>query len=144
MTVFKSMQINATGLNLERLKLDTISTNIANANTTRTENGEAYRRKVVVFRERLSAETDRQSGLASVRSEGVSVVEIAEDQSDFRLEYSPEHPDADENGYVRLPNVNMVDEMIDLIRTQRTYEANVTALNTSKSILKKALEISKD
>ncbi|MDY0256552.1 flagellar basal body rod protein FlgC [Gudongella oleilytica] len=144
MTVFKSMQINATGLNLERLKLDTISTNIANANTTRTENGEAYRRKVVVFRERLSAETDRQSGLASVRSEGVSVVGIAEDQSDFRLEYSPEHPDADENGYVRLPNVNMVDEMIDLIRTQRTYEANVTALNTSKSILKKALEISKD
>ncbi|HMM68969.1 MAG TPA: flagellar basal body rod protein FlgC [Gudongella oleilytica] len=144
MTVFKSMQINATGLNLERLKLDTISTNIANANTTRTENGEAYRRKVVVFRERLSAETDRQSGLASVRSEGVSVVEIAEDQSDFRLEYSPGHPDADENGYVRLPNVNMVDEMIDLIRTQRTYEANVTALNTSKSILKKALEISKD
>ena len=144
MTVFKSMQINASGLNLERLKLDTISTNIANANTTRTENGEAYRRKVVVFRERLSAETDRQSGLASVRSEGVSVVGIAEDQSDFRLEYSPEHPDADENGYVRLPNVNMVDEMIDLIRTQRTYEANVTALNTSKSILKKALEISKD
>lgn len=144
MTVFKSMQINATGLNLERLKLDTISTNIANANTTRTENGEAYRRKVVVFRERLSAETDRQSGLASVRSEGVNVVGIAEDQSDFRLEYSPEHPDADENGYVRLPNVNMVDEMIDLIRTQRTYEANVTALNTSKSILKKALEISKD
>jgi len=144
MTVFKSMQINATGLNLERLKLDTISTNIANANTTRTENGEAYRRKVVLFRERLSAETDRQSGLASVRSEGVSVVGIAEDQSDFRLEYSPEHPDADENGYVRLPNVNMVDEMIDLIRTQRTYEANVTALNTSKSILKKALEISKD
>ncbi len=144
MTVFKSMQINASGLNLERLKLDTISTNIANANTTRTENGEAYRRKVVLFRERLSAETDRQSGLASVRSEGVSVVGIAEDQSDFRLEYSPEHPDADENGYVRLPNVNMVDEMIDLIRTQRTYEANVTALNTSKSILKKALEISKD
>jgi len=144
MTVFKSMQINASGLNLERLKLDTISTNIANANTTRTENGEAYRRKVVVFRERLSAETDRQSGLASVRSEGVNVVGIAEDQSDFRLEYSPEHPDADENGYVRLPNVNMVDEMIDLIRTQRTYEANVTALNTSKSILKKALEISKD
>lgn len=144
MTVFKSMQINASGLNLERLKLDTISTNIANANTTRTENGEAYRRKVVVFREKLSAETDRQSGLTSVRSKGVRVVGIAEDQSDLGLEYSPEHPDADENGYVRLPNVNMVDEMIDLIRTQRTYEANVTALNTSKSILKKALEISKD
>lgn len=144
MTVFKSMQINASGLNLERLKLDTISTNIANANTTRTEDGEAYRRKVVIFRERLSAETNRLNGLKDIKSKGVKVLGVREDQSDFRIEYDPEHPDADENGYVTLPNVNMVDEMIDLIRTQRTYEANVTALNTSKSILKKALEISKD
>lgn len=144
MTVFKSMQINASGLNLERLKLDTISTNIANANTTRTEDGEAYRRKVVIFRERLSAETNRLNGLKDIKGKGVKVLGVREDQSDFRIEYDPEHPDADENGYVTLPNVNMVDEMIDLIRTQRTYEANVTALNTSKSILKKALEISKD
>lgn len=144
MTVFKSMQINASGLNLERLKLDTISTNIANANTTRTEDGEAYRRKVVIFGERLSAETNKINGLTSIKSKGVKVLGIREDQSDFRIEFNPEHPDADENGYVTLPNVNMVDEMIDLIKTQRTYEANVTALNTSKSILKKALEISKD
>lgn len=144
MTVFKSMQINASGLNLERLKLDTISTNIANANTTRTEDGEAYRRKVVVFGEKLTRETNRLNGLAKISSGGVRVEGIIEDNSDFRIEYNPEHPDADENGYVTLPNVNMADEMIDLIKTQRTYEANVTALNTSKSILKKALEISKD
>ena len=71
-------------------------------------------------------------------------MESGEDNSEFRVEYQPEHPDADENGYVTYSNVNMVDEMIELIRAQRSYEANVTALNTSKSILKKALEISKD
>lgn len=138
------MQINASGLNLERLKLDTISTNIANANTTRTEDGEAYRRKVVQFRENLAVERNRINGLGSVKSQGVRVVGVGEDNSELRIEYQPEHPDADENGYVTYSNVNMVDEMIDLIRTQRSYEANVTALNTSKSILKKALEISKD
>ena len=77
-------------------------------------------------------------------SQGVTVTGIGEAASDFRLEYDPNHPDADEDGYVSMPNINMLDEMIDLIKTQRSYEANVTALNTSKSILKKALEISKD
>lgn len=144
MTIFRSMQINASGLNLERLKLDTISTNIANANTTRTEDGEAYRRKVVQFRENLAVERNRISGLGEVRSQGVRVVGVGEDNSEFRVEYHPQHPDADENGYVTYSNVNMVDEMIELIRAQRSYEANVTALNASKSILKKALEISKD
>ena len=143
MSVFKSMQINASGLSLERLKLDTISTNMANINTTRTENGDPYRRKVVLFRENLVREMKKGQGIPRVKSEGVQVTGVAEDQSEFKLEYNPNHPDADENGYVRLPNVNMVDEMIDLINTQRTYEANITALNTSKSILKKALEISK-
>ncbi len=143
MTVFKSMQISASGLSLERLKLDTISTNIANVNTTRTENGEAYRRKVVLFRENLSNEIARLKQGGGVRSSGVIVTGVAEDNSEFKVEYNPEHPDADENGYVILPNVNMVDEMIDLIKTQRTYDANVTALNASKSMLKKALEISK-
>ena len=143
MSVFKSMQINAGGLSLERLKLDTISTNIANINTTRTENGGPYRRKVVLFRENLVQEMNKNQGLPRIKSEGVTVMGVGEDPSAFKAEYSPNHPDADENGYVRLPNVNMVDEMIDLINTQRTYEANITALNTSKSILKKALEISK-
>lgn len=144
MSVFRAMQINASGLSLERFKLDTISTNIANVNTTRTQSGEPYRRKVVVFRENLVKETSKWEGTGALRSEGVKVVGIREDEAEFHLEHNPQHPDADEMGYVRMPNVNMVDEMIDLIKTQRTYEANVTALNTSKSILKKALEITKD
>ncbi|MDY0235507.1 MAG: flagellar basal body rod protein FlgC [Gudongella sp.] len=144
MSVFKSMQINTSGLNLERLKLDVISTNIANVNTTRTEDGGPYKRKIVLFKENLVNETNRLSGANGMSSEGVKVTGIGEDVSEFRMEYDPSHPDADENGYVAMPNINMVDEMIELIKTQRTYEANVTALNTSKSILKKALEISKD
>ena len=144
MSVFKSMQINSSGLNLERLKLDVISTNITNVNTSRTEDGGPYKRKVVLFTENLVNETNRLNGLNRTTSEGVRVTGIGEDESDFRMEYDPSHPDADENGYVTMPNVNMVDEMIDLIKTQRSYEANITAFNTSKSILKKALEISKD
>lgn len=144
MSIFKSMQINTSGLNLERLKLDTISTNITNVNTSRTEDGGPYRRKLVLFTENLVNETTKLKGTMGPSSHGVKVTGIGEDASDFRLEYDPNHPDADEDGYVSMPNINMLDEMIDLIKTQRSYEANVTALNTSKSILKKALEISKD
>lgn len=143
------MQINASGLNLERLKIDTISTNIANVNTTRTEDGGPYRRKIVDFRENLVTERNKLNNGSNLsvfnkeESLGVNVVGIREDNSELRIEYNPSHPDADESGYVTYSNVNMVDEMIDLIKAQRTYEANVTALNTSKSILKKALEITK-
>ncbi|TJX66275.1 flagellar basal body rod protein FlgC [Soehngenia saccharolytica] len=143
MSIFKSMQINASGLSLERLKMDIISTNIANINTTRTENGEAYRRKVVTFSENLEKEINRTTGTAKKVSSGVKVDGIEEDQSELRLVYDPTHPDADENGYVQMPNVNMVDEMVALINTQRAYEANVTCLNANKAILKKALDISK-
>lgn len=170
MSIFRAMQINTSGLNLDRLKLDTISTNITNINTTRTAEGGPYKRKVVVFTENLENEKNRLRLLSTENasnnrsiinkvnilneksilnkgngsnSEGVKVVGIGEDNSESRIEYDPSHPDADENGYVEMPNVNMVDEMIDLIKTLRSYEANVTALNTSKSILKKALEITK-
>jgi flagellar basal-body rod protein FlgC len=143
MSVFKSLQINASGLSLERLKMDIISTNIANMNTTRTENGEAYRRKIVTFSENLEKEIDRTSGIRKNVSSGVKVDGIEEDESEFRIVYDPAHPDADENGYVQMPNVNLVDEMVALINTQRAYEANVTCLNANKAILKKALEISK-
>ena len=143
MSIFNSMQINASGLSLERLKMDTISTNIANVNTTRTEEGGPYRRKEVLFQENLVNEKNRLTGKNEDRSLGVKVIGIEEDTDNLKVVYNPEHPDADAEGYVTMPNVNMVDEMIALINTQRTYEANVTALNTSKSILKKALEISK-
>jgi flagellar basal-body rod protein FlgC len=137
------MQINASGLTLERLKMDTISTNIANVNTTRTEEGGPYRRKEILFQENLVNEKNKLTGKNEDRSLGVKVIGIEEDTDNLKVVYNPEHPDADAEGYVLMPNVNMVDEMIALINTQRTYEANVTALNTSKSILKKALEISK-
>lgn len=143
MSVFRSMQISASGLSLERLKMDVISTNIANINTTRGADGQPYRRKVVTFSENLEKEINRINGISRKVSSGVKVDEILEDDSEFRLIYDPTHPDSDENGYVQMPNINMVDEMISLINTQRAYEANVTTLNANKAILKKALEISK-
>lgn len=141
MSVFNSMKISASGLTLERLKMDTISTNIANINTTRTEDGGPYLKKEVVFQESLRRA--RQDNFLVRRSSGVRVTGIVQDEENLKVIYDPDHPDADENGYVTMPNVNMVDEMIALLNTQRTYEANVTALNASKSMLKKALEISK-
>ena len=143
MSVFNSMQINSSGLTLERLKMDTISTNIANINTTRTAEGGPYKRKEVLFQESLINEKSKFTGLIEKKSVGVKVTGIAEDNENLKMVYDPSHPDADEEGYVMMSNVNMVDEMIALINTQRSYEANVTALNTSKSMLKKALEISK-
>jgi len=143
MSVFNSMQISASGLTLERLKMDTISTNIANVNTTRTEEGGPYLKKEVVFEENLVDEKNKLTGKLERGSMGVKVVGIEDNQDNIKLVYNPDHPDADENGYVTMPNVNMVDEMIALINAQRSYDANVTALNASKSMLKKALEISK-
>lgn len=137
------MQINASGLTLERLKMDTISSNIANVNTTRTEEGGPYLRKEVVFEEDLKTEISKFTNRMEKKSSGVKVVGITQTEENIEMVYNPSHPDANEEGYVMMPNVNMVDEMINLINTQRAYEANVTALNTSKSILKKALEISK-
>lgn len=150
MSIFNSMKINASGLNLERLKMDVISTNMANVNTTRTEDGGPYLKKEVLFTESLSSarnsmrKTDAGKNIFGRRmSDGVRVVGIGENEEGLREVYDPEHPDSDAEGYVRFPNVNMVDEMVSLINVQRTYEANVTALTTSKNILKKALEISK-
>src|SRR5690606_2423192 len=128
MSVFSSMQINASGLSLERLKMDTISTNIANINTTRTEDGGPYLRKEVVFEENLKTMKNKLNGRNEKKSMGVKVTGIVDVNEDLKVVYDPMHPDADEDGYVLMPNVNMVDEMIALINTQRTYEANVTAL----------------
>lgn len=133
MSVFNSMNISATGLTLERMKLDTISSNIANVNTTRTEEGGPYKRKEVVFEEIVKDQM----------SMGVKVTKISQDEGNFTRVYNPEHPDADAEGYVLMPNVNLLDEMVGLIEAQRTYEANATALKASKGMLNKALEISK-
>jgi flagellar basal-body rod protein FlgC len=143
MSVFNSMKINASGLTLERLKLDTISSNIANVNTTRTEDGGPYQRKEVVFSEMVEKEFNKATKKMESRSAGVKVTAIAEDPENLKRVYDPTHPDADGEGYVLMPNVNLLDEMVSLMEAQRTYEANATALKASKAMLNKAIEISK-
>ncbi|MFA6940977.1 MAG: flagellar basal body rod protein FlgC [Clostridiaceae bacterium] len=135
-SAFKSLRISSSGLSAERLRMDTISSNIANANTTRGENGEPYRRKVAVFQENLDQASNNGNKLL-----GVKAVGIEEDTSPFQKEYDPTNPDADKDGYVSMPNVNVLNEMADLITATRAYEANVTAMNSEKSMFLKALEI---
>lgn len=141
MSIFDSMRINSSGLSLERLKLDTISSNIANVNTTRTEEGGPYQKKTVVFEESLMQKSSDLAGSINQKSFGVRATGI-ESSDEVVIEYNPTHPDADEFGYVNKSNVNMADEMVEMMNTIRTYEANVTATNASKNMLSKALEIS--
>lgn len=138
---FKSMRISSSGLAAERLRMDTIASNIVNAETTRGENGEPYRRKVAVFKENLQNELDKSSGQSQKNIMGVKAVKIVEDQSALRRVYNPSHPDADEEGYVSMPNVNILNEMADLMVATRAYEANVTVINEEKSMFMKSLEI---
>jgi flagellar basal-body rod protein FlgC len=139
------MNISATGLTAERLRMDTIAKNIANANTTRTANGSPYRRQVVVFKTKENTNPfSRFLTNASQRhasSVGVEVVGIKNDSSPLKKVYDPGHPDADQEGYVMMPNVDIVTEMTNMISASRGYEANVTALNATKSMALKALEI---
>lgn len=149
MNISNSFQISASGLTAQRLRMDVISSNIANAETTRAkvENGESvpYRRKVVVMSpSETSFEQALQSAMGtSSKGSGVKVTGIQEDNSEFKLVYNPTHPDANSNGYVSMPNVDMAKEMIDMLVASRSYEANITALNATKSMIMKALEIGK-
>ncbi|PUU94666.1 flagellar basal body rod protein FlgC [Halanaerobium sp.] len=142
--MFKGIDISASGLTAQRLRMDTISSNIANAETTRDEDGNTYRRKIPIFKEKL--ENQMGSGLGSTaggfESAGVEISEISEDQSPFRLEYRPEHPDANEEGYVELPNVSVMTEMVNMIDASRAYEANIQAISNYKSMANSALNIS--
>ncbi|WP_373762696.1 flagellar basal body rod protein FlgC [Jeotgalibaca porci] len=140
MAVFDALHISSSGLSLERLKLDTISTNIANVNTTRTEEGGPYQRKTVVFQEALK-NSSHQLNLNNQKSFGVRTTEIATDET-VVMTYDPSHPDANAEGYVASSNVNMADEMVNMMNTIRAYEANATALEASKDMLKQALLIS--
>lgn len=136
MSVFDGLTINASGLALERLKLDTISTNIANVNTNQTEDSEAYKKKSILFSENLKTV---QGGK---KNYGVKVTGIQTDET-LKLTYDPTNPAADEDGYLEQSNVDIADEMVAMIQAVRTYEANVSASEMNKTILKKALEISK-
>ncbi len=141
MGFFNSLDISASGLTAQRLRLDVISNNIANVNTTRTEDGNPFQRERVVFQERKT-NTSSEYG-SREKPAGVKVVTIEKDTSPLKLVYDPTHPDADERGYVSLPNINIVTEMVDMISATRSYEANATAINSAKDMLNKALEISK-
>ena len=148
MSFLSSFDISASGLTAERQRLDIAAENLSNTNTTRTESGGPYRRKMVVLQEvpSTSFRTRFNSLLyksASAAKGGVIVTEIIEDQRDLNPVYDPDHPDADENGYVMMPNVDPVKETIDGMSATRSYEANITAFNAIKLMAQKALEIGK-
>ncbi len=144
MSIFGAIDVAASGMTAERLRLDVISNNIANVNTTRTADGGPYRRQFVVFEPRQGdASSFSQVMSGQLQLNGVRVSGIRKDDSPLRMVYEPGHPDADAEGYVRMPNINIVTEMVDMMTASRAYEANVTSVNVAKSMMLKALEIGK-
>lgn len=155
MAFLSSIDIIGSGFTAQHLRMDVISENVTNMNTTRTADGEtgAYRRKVVVFqaeegrnsfREALAAARNGQvSNRSGIRTAGVRVVGIEEDPSDFKLKYDPDDPDANEDGYVEMPNVDLVKEITDGMAASQAFSANVTAFNLLKTVISKGLEIGK-
>lgn len=145
MSAFGAMDISASGMTAQRIRTDIIAQNIANVNSTRDGEGNVYRRRTVVFEEKPSNTfKDYLSVASSSIGNGVKVSQIVEDtETPMTMVYDPSHPDADEDGYVYYPNVNTVTEMTNLIDASRSYEANVTAFNATKSMTLQALEIGK-
>ena len=151
MAFLSTINIIGSGITAQHLRLDVISENVTNINTTRTEEGGPYRRKVVVFEAMDGRESFRdvmaraRSGMVSNAGQentgGVRVVEIAEDPTDFKLKYDPTDPDANEDGYVELPNVDLVKEITDAMAASQSYSANVTTFNVLKSVISSGLEI---
>ena len=143
MDFFSSMRVSASGLDAQMKRMNTISSNIANAETAETAEGGPYKRKDPVF----AAQTDRESFGEILQNEmdehvqGVQVVGVQEDTRPPRMVYNPSHPQANADGYVAMPNVNTVEEMANMIQAQRSYEANVTAMGSAKAMAQKALEI---
>lgn len=152
MSLMGSLNVSASGMSAQRTRMDIISQNIANVNTTRDENGNVYRRQTVVFAEKNDSNfesilTSMQTGISrkiDPMGDGVKITGIAEDHvTPMKMVYDPAHPDADEDGYVTMPNVNTVTEMTNLIDATRSFEANVTAFNATKNMALKGLEIGK-
>lgn len=151
MAFLSSMNIVASGMTAQQLRLDVVSENITNSMTTRTESGGAYRRKVVVT-EAVSGRDSFRDAMAKAQGKpvsnrgyenagGVKVTQIAEDPSELKMVYDPTHPDANEAGYVELPNVDTIKEMADAMAATQAYAADVTAFNTLKAVVAKGLEI---
>ena len=146
MALFQSFDISASGMTAQRFRMDTIAENVANVNTTNTEAGTPYRRKVVTFQERSVTPFSKvlEYSREGYVGNGVKVATVSEDyDTDFTMHYDPANPDADENGYVSYPNVNIVTEMTNRIDASRSYEANVTAFDASKRIAQAGLQIGK-
>lgn len=148
MSFLSSMNISASAMTAQRLRLDVASENIANIDTTRTEAGGPYRRKMVVLE--AKNENSFRKVLMNVAGKswqqstgGVRVSQIVQDTSPLKPVYNPEHPDADENGYVQMPNVDLIKETVDSMSATRSYEANITAFNAIKMMASKALDIGK-
>jgi flagellar basal-body rod protein FlgC len=140
MSLFHTFRISASALTAQRLRMDTIAGNMANAETTRTAEGGPYRRQRVEFAPILA----QQLGADAARpGQGVRVVGIRRDAAATRSVFDPRHPDADAEGYVRYPDIDVVTEMTDMLSASRSYEANVTVMNASKAMALKALEIAR-
>ena len=148
MGLFDSLEISATALTAERLRMDVTAENLANAQTTRGANGGPYHRKEVVLQQAAAGQnfgSQLQVAMrgATDRPGGVQVAAISEDATPNRMIYDPGHPDANAQGYVAMPNVDSVTEMVDLISSSRSYEANVTAMQASKQMFSKTLDLLK-
>jgi len=137
------MDISGSALSAERRRMALIANNIANVNTTRGEGGEPYRRKFAIFKTLLDNEMGGAGSSDTLNEIGVKIDKIMTDKSPFLSVYDPNHPDADEKGFVKYPNVNIVEEMVDLVAASRAYEANVAVITNTKGLMMKALEILK-
>ncbi len=140
--MFNVFEVSASGMEAQRLRMNIIASNLANVQTTRTAAGGPYRRKDVVFTTRANAFSGALDASRDSYAVGVKVAGIINDSRPFKYAYEPGHPDADTSGYVAYPNVNAVEEMVNMISASRSYEANVTAFKASKEMANKALEIS--
>jgi len=135
--MFRSLDISGSALSAERLRMQIVATNIANAGVTRTEDGGPYRRREVVFAEELA----RAIGEDGIPRGGVRVAGVVPDPSEFERVYRPSHPDADEEGFVAMPNVNVALEMVDLLNASRSYEANLTSVRAFQEMMRQTLAI---
>jgi len=151
MSLFDVLDVSSSGLTAQRMRLETISSNIANASTTRTPAGGPYARQDIVFKTAdvtskggsQSAFGDVFSALSDEGPQGVQVSEILEDKQAPQLRFEPNHPDADADGYVHYPNINIITEMVNMVEATRSYEANLTMMNASKSLALQAIDLGK-
>ena len=142
MGYFSALDVSSSGLAVQRARMDLISQNIANVNTTKTEDGTPYRRQALLIgTDNNSFASQLMTAQSKNAASKAKVVGVYEDQSDLQRVYDPNHPDADEEGYVTMPNVNVVTEMVDMISATRSYEANITAMDASKNMAMKAISI---